>query len=92
MVILHVVIFVADLLDKNIYEDYREVMAGVLKEIIVFATLNFSRMDIWDKKKRSAVMAKIRRKDENRPYWKWNIISVILIWKDLYPRSRKRMR
>ena len=30
--------------------------------------LNFSRMDIWDKKKRSAVMAKIKGKD-TKPEW-----------------------
>ena len=47
---------------------YREAMAELLKEIIIFAPSNFSRMDIWDKKKRSAVMAKIKGKD-TKPEW-----------------------
>jgi len=39
--ILHVIIFVADLKYKNVCGDYREVMAGLLKEIIIFATVKF---------------------------------------------------
>lgn len=52
---------------------------GCFKKIIIFAIavlasfiirfiINFSRMDIWDKKKRSAVMAKIRSRD-TKPEW-----------------------
>lgn len=37
--ILHVIIFVADLKNKNVCGDYREAMAGLLKEIVIFAAI-----------------------------------------------------
>lgn len=43
--------------------DYHEVTAGMLKEILIFVSLNLSRMDIWDKKKHSTVMAKMELRD-----------------------------
>lgn len=40
----------------------------MLNGIRIFALSNLSRMDIWDKEKRSAVMAKVRSRD-TKPEW-----------------------
>lgn len=51
-----------------VWRDYLAEAAGMLNGIRIFALSNLSRMDIWDKEKRSAVMAKVRSRD-TKPEW-----------------------